>query len=1406
MNQRGRSPKRARRRAAWRDGARRRRLAAVLTEDMAPHWQRVERRRIKGLVGQFLDWVVANALSLDDVDTRAVKRDWCRFLTRELRRRRTLIQRYHQHYQSFQNRYGRAATRFERRDFLMTFARRLGSSGWRLMGDRRALRRYLDQDALTDRYQGLVREQERAMVFCLDRYGVLAASLLAEDPDTAHALWTQLEIEPTCRELWDYTGNGVLRKEAFTALARPLAQLSTAQIDRVVSDQTVHAVYRASMEKREQVWYHLEAIKLLARLAPDSFDKVLLRWFAEGEAGDAIFFRARTVRLWGELLAKQPELSERAMLIAADRSPHVRQAFAEAVCGGVPDFARMWLAQLVCCDAVVQVRAQALLTLARHAQHLGTQEVVALWVEALQENDDPLVLSTACRVANDLMAATDAATRPDFYRQAQEHYTQTRRRLGGTMPDSVDRLMSRSLEQLWLASRADLAPHVADLRHALRAVRPGRSLALPKFMRDLDEVTLGRLLAVLAEEGFGLDLETGARGRRIRRGPVFGFRWWRFLHEMRHPDPAKRQTVSHCIGRVTPSLLRAPSNHLAELAPAKVPGEPLFMQEEGGWRGYLPLVEDTLSLLDFHFGNRPMRFYTCDGVTVLTPPRGWWRRLRASLLLSLHFEKYAALRNWSADSGTSADAYTQALRGLGFELSLEPLTPERELRPRVAKFFQLPAPVLEPGLLQRLSEYLTSVYGNTLHHLIVFLAGAAALFLSRHLYTNGRIRWARRKLPLVIGGWGTRGKSGTERLKAALFSAMGYSVFSKTTGCEAMFVFGTPFEKLLEMPLFRPFDKASIWEQGDVVRLAAGFGSEVFLWECMALRGEYVHILQRQWMCDDFSTVTNTYPDHEDIQGPAGYNIPLVMTEFIPKKGTLFTSEESMLPILEDAAQRLGTDLHAVGYLEAGLLTHDVLARFPYEEHPYNIALVLAMAEHLGIDRDFALREMADHVVPDLGVLKTFPSAPIQGRRLVFANGMSANERHGCLSNWRRLGWLEVSLDEADDVLVSGVVNNRADRISRSQIFAGIMVNDLAVDYFFLIGSNLEGLQGYLEESWETYSEALALFGLAQSPLERFHKLTQRLRLVKTPAQLQARLRHMLPPALGDVTRFWDDLDSLAQALAGSEAAPEGFDPAALLSFYQPMHTAYQQYTQLHQRLEAGKEPSEVLEEAVKDQLKAWFFAKIVVVEDFYATGDQIIQTIVDHTPPGMVHRVMGLQNIKGTGLDFVYRFQNWQKTHDALVQIAADEADAFAEGLQFLLTKQSYGLLEAERAAECIEAAKHLAVAQNERFQAQLAVIETRYRASVAGLAERVQPTERRESLLPRLVQAVETFIDLGDAVTRRKKAHRIYRDLVKGRVSRAAAVNLLAELNQRQKGGWLWQRLTAPRRRRQRGRPEEG
>ena len=72
--------------------------------------------------------------------------------------------------------------------------------------------------------------------------------------------------------------------------------------------------------------------------------------------------------------------------------------------------------------------------------------------------------------------------------------------------------------------------------------------------------------------------------------------------------------------------------------------------------------------------------------------------------------------------------------------------------------------------------------------------------------------------------------------------------------------------------------------------------------------------------------------------------------------------------------------------------------------------------------------------------------------------------------------------------------------------------------------------------------------------------------------------------------------------------------------------------------------------------------------------------------------------------------------------------------------------------------------------------------------IQEKSKPSQtRKDGWLTTLLLRVEEFLDPGDAVRRRRKADRIYEDLVTERISRERAIAELQVLSQRQKGGWL-------------------
>lgn len=1235
----------------------------------------------------------------------------------------------------FGQRYRAAADEDDRRRAILDLAESLGASDRQLAGDARACHRYFGQDAVIERVRRRTGEEERAAVFGLDRLG--------DEGDGAIA---SAELATTVDLAWNYLRDPRLREAGFRCVRRALEQAS----GRSLGERLLWEVQRAALQSSETAWAQNEALTILVLTSPASAVEALRRRLSDPQPGDEIFVRRHAVRLIASSAALESARDELLSLAAADPSAAVRQCLAAELwrCGGAALDAH---AASLAGDGDPKVRAMLLMRCPK-LETRGRE----LLTEALAKDDDAFVLRTALHTATEWAWSLEPPAAAELEKVIGPAVLALRAR---HTTRKVRAFAAAAAERLWCAADTEARVLADQIRDAIAPLREGRTVTVPGLASEAaarpDRV--GRVLGVLAQQDFGIELLDSGR---LRRGELIAFRTWRAIYEWRNPSSDKRQAFRHWIGRVWRGRLFAPSGIMAELAPTKVPGEPLFQPEDGDWRPWLPLADMILSTIDT---GATVYIVTAEGVTEIEPPRGFADRLRARLKLTWNFPEFAALRNWTEASGRPPSGYAEALKGLGVTMRLRP-HPGRELDPQAVRFFSFgPTAILAmPSLWDEAQVYFSSLFTNTLAQLSLFLLLAIGWFFINHWALNRNMRRARAGLALVVGGWGTRGKSGTERLKAAVFSSLGHPFISKTTGNEAMFLHAASFGEVREMFLFRPYDKATIWEQLNLAVLARKLGARIFLWECMGLTPSYVKVLQRHWTRDDIGTITNTYPDHEDVQGPAGRNIPEVMTNFIPERSRLLTSEEQMRPILVEAARELGTSISAVGWLEAGLIPDEFLARFPYEEHPYNIALVTAMAADIGIAPDVAVKEMADRVVQDIGALKVYPEAAVRGRRLEFVLGNSANERFGALGNWTRLGFDQHDPVDQPDLWITTVVNNRADRVPRSRVFASILVKDISADRHVLIGSNLEGLQGFIAEAWAELAPGLTLSPPDRpdaEPMRELEALAKRFRVVHREDQLAAILEAMRASGRPDEDGVAEHAELCRNQLAEYRALEA-------------------------ELLERG--PTADLDQRLRDQLWAWFRQKIVVVENYYATGEEIVHLLAERTPPGFRNRIMGMQNIKGTGLDFVYRWHAWETVHRACADATSGNDPARQQrGLQVLAGFREYGILSQETVRGALKRIRHDRLAGGEIAESQLDLIATHLEEQMSKLNASGQAGSVAGG--SKWIDRLEALLDAGDAVRRRKKADRIYRELAAERISSDRAVVELKALTSRQKGGWL-------------------
>ena len=1277
------------------------------------------------------------------------------FFTSFIQKKYKIIDHSNKLFEKFDLQYAKAENQKDKNSILLYFTKNLGQTNARKrIAEKRALKRYLSKDAVTERLQKQVahlKKQISAAFRCLPAVLKNSGQGSSSEPlstDFLSFIFFSFQNENISR----------IRVDILTCLSKIIKDIPERQNSEILTDENISKILKALTDTKFETWEKCEILNILALIQHNSFPKQI-GTMLHAEKNSDIFLRRHALSLLLSNISLFTNVEKLLEGILSDPSAFVRQKLAESLhLLENKTLIDKFYSHFLLKETDIAVRCSALKTtpLLLASEH-SIEQIILPYKELLKSDSNPKLIEFALLTIPDCFEAIKDSPKnretwlKEFF-PAIEHLHCNAETI------TIRRKAAEARELLWCNSHQQAKELLNLIKNKTNSLKPGKSVKLSKKeIENFDDITIGRVLGVISQHDCAIELHKTHFTTKLIKNHKLGFRWWRFLHEFRNPSPDKRQTFSHTRGKHFRGQIRSSSSIMAELSETKVPGEPLFISTEGSSRPYLPMLDEFISASETP---ETIRVFSPEGISTITPPKKFLKRFITDFKMAFKFKKYASLRNWQEDSQCPPSEYIAAIKKLGFGITITPYPKDKfsspKIDPKVKRFFSINflIPLYLSGLFNDLKVYFLSLYQNTIPQLSLFVVALLALFFGRHLTLNALIRKSRSAIPLVIGGWGTRGKSGTERIKAALFASLGCSVISKTTGCEAMFLYTPPFDRTREMFLFRPYDKATIWEQYNIFRLADKLDADVFLWECMALSPSYVRILQKHWMKDDFSTITNTYPDHEDIQGPAGWNIAETMTNFVPTKGNLVTAEEQLFPYLEVDAKHKNTKFSRVNWMDAILIPSDILERFPYEEHPHNIALVLKVVEQLGISREYALKEMADNVVPDIGVLKKYPVAKVKSRELEFLSGMSANERFGCMQNWTRMGLDQISPEEKPDVWITTVVNNRADRIARSRAFAKILVEDISVDKHFLIGNNLKGMLGYIKEAWDAN---LADFTLWDKNHDKKHALEQ----------------------------FDTKADFLRIPKIGYRLQASGNGDKETDKYYETYQTLSEEYKAFKEKIAKCNSNYKTLDNACKELLWKWFEQKLVVIENYSATGNEIVEIIAQTTPPGIHNKIMALQNIKGTGLDFFYRWQAWENCFNICEKIKDASPEQLEPALRELSKIKNFEILSIDTISETLTEVEKL---KNISGTIKSLLKELKEKLDASSSTETTASEKTDKSSDNNLfLKLLENFIDPGDSIRRRKRTNRIYKDLAKGRISYNQAIVELQTITKKQKGGWL-------------------
>ncbi|HJO93574.1 MAG TPA: hypothetical protein QF753_09260, partial [Victivallales bacterium] len=1184
-----------------------------------------------------------------------------------------------------------------------------------------------------------------------------------------------------------------IRIDLLILLKTVLSEADPHTLNYFFKENHIKNLLDAYNDTKSTTWIKCEIINILKLVNYPKLKQILESEIIPIKQQD-IFVRKHAVKTIVSLFDTSKKSLTNLDLILSDPNPFVRQGLAETLFKLPAEIIIKYFELIILKDDNSQVKCSAVNIVEKLLHmHRIFDSVFHVLNECISKSEDDKLIRFILEVLPQNFRILKNLKSSDF----EKHLKQTGALIEKLHTDSPKIIIRRKAalcrEKLWSISDDDIDNIISLIENKFKKIKPGKSITLRNNdIKDINDNTLGRILSCISQNDYSIQyVKTFSGKKKLIRNAKLDFRWWRFFHEFKTPSPDKRQTCKHTFGRHFAGTIRSSSSIMSEVSETKVPGEPLTIQEEGNARPYLPLVDELISSSE---SNDKISIYSNEGITTLQAPKNPIKRFLIQLKLTFSFTKYTKLRNWTPDMQFPPSEYVAQIKKLGFNIKITPQNSDKhfkpKLDPKVKQFFAFTPilPISIYNLFAELKIYFFSLYQNTIYQLSAFIACMAALFIGRHIYLSQSIKKARNKIPLIIGGWGTRGKSGTERLKAALFSSLGASIFSKTTGCEAMFLYSSPFDTMTEFILFRPYDKATIWEQYNVVKLASKLKTDVFLWECMALSPTYVKILQRNWMKDDISTITNTFPDHEDIQGPAGWNVADTMRNFIPDKGHLITTEEQMFPVLETETYHRNTEFYKVGWKETMLITPDIVERFPYEEHPYNIALVAKIADYLEISQDFALKEMADNIIPDIGVLKQYPEAEVLSRNLIFYSGMSANERYACMQNWYRMNFDKYDPESEPETYITTVVNNRADRIARSKVFADILVEDLSVNKHFLIGNNLKGMMGYIKNSFDEKYKTFSLWNKVEDnpidPRTAFIKISDYFRIPTKEDYVKNKLSVMISSEDNNnndtILSKCKTIDDLMKFLNTSKH-PHAED---ITRFHNENLEHYEEFKNFFNSIQNDVKASEKVDETCRQLLWKWFKCKLIVIENYYASGNEIVETIANNTPPGFTNKIMALQNIKGTGLDFFYRWQEWEKCFNICDHVILQDNSIDEEFLKKLASYPHYEILAVNSVKNLL---KKLEDGKTLTNTVKLLTEDIKAKLNTKINQSADTKVEKESIIKKRLIGLVEDLLDPRFSVIRRKKSDKVYKALTRGTISYKKAQAILLNVTTQQKGGWF-------------------
>ena len=308
-----------------------------------------------------------------------------------------------------------------------------------------------------------------------------------------------------------------------------------------------------------------------------------------------------------------------------------------------------------------------------------------------------------------------------------------------------------------------------------------------------------------------------------------------------------------------------------------------------------------------------------------------------------------------------------------------------------------------------------------------------------------------KKIPLRININGIRGKSTITRMAYSVLREDHYRVIGKTTGTDARMMYWFTQK---EYDVIRKPQGANIGEQRDIIRKVVKQKANALVNECMAVNPDYQITFQKDLVKANIGVIVNVMEDHMDVLGPTLKDVAQAFTATIPYNGKLVVMKDEYTDFFAKEAKKRNSEIIVVDKDE---IPESYLRKFDYLVFPDNVAIVLGIAEAVGVDYETALQGMLNAPAdPGAVRIKYFYANNTQN---VFVNAFAANEPKSTKAILNKV--------ESYNYLYKKkiiILNCRTDRIDRTQLFVENFLEDVDYDVLICTGKSTQMVSNLMQK------------------------------------------------------------------------------------------------------------------------------------------------------------------------------------------------------------------------------------------------------------------------------------------------------------------------------------------------------